>query len=107
MIDRHQRRALPTRAHIGAAQIGDHGNAERAGQHRAVTNLPGPAPLGPVGNGMAMKADHPDILRHMAAAAQHVGNRIDVEIGKVHLHRADQRILARRVHRHRPRAGGG
>ena len=73
-----QRRALPARRHIGAAQVAHHGNAERPRQRRAVANLPGPAPVGPMRHRMAVKADHPNVLCHMPATPQQVRDRLDM-----------------------------
>ena len=101
MIDRQQRRALPACNDIGLAQIRDHRDAKRPGQPRAITNLPGPAAFRPMGERMAVKADHADILRDMAAAPQQVGHCLHMAFGQLRLDGCNQRFEARPFHRHR------
>ena len=60
MIDRHQRRALPARRHIGRAQVIGDVDAHVAGEERAVADLHGQAPVGPVQHGLAVEADDVD-----------------------------------------------
>ena len=55
MIKRHQGRALAARLHVGAAEIIDHIDAGQPRQQRTVTDLPGPVPLGPMQDGLAVK----------------------------------------------------
>ena len=107
VIDRQQRRALPACNDIGLAQVGDHRDAERPGQPRAIANLPGPAALRPVGDRMAVKADHADILRDMAAAPQQVGHCLHMAFGQLRLDGCNQRFEARPLHRHRALARFG
>ena len=54
---RHQRRALPARRDVGAAQVVDHAHAQRPREPCAVADLPGEAPLGPVRDGLAVEPD--------------------------------------------------
>ena len=63
MIERHQGRPLPVRRDIGAAEIIDHIDTGQLRQQRAIADLPGPMPVGPVQDGLAMKTDQRHIDR--------------------------------------------
>jgi len=60
MINRNKRRALPAGSHIRRAQIRHDGNAERAGQRRAVADLHRQPHGRIVKNRLSMKADNID-----------------------------------------------
>jgi len=102
-----QRRALPACRDIGAAQVRDDRDAECPRQGGAVADLPGPAPFGTMGHGMAMEADDGNVLRHMAAAGQQVRYRLDMKLGQFLLDRVDERFETRPLHRHGALTGFG
>ena len=81
MIDRHQRRALPARQNIGAAQVVHHPHAERLGQRRAVADLPGEVLFRPMRDGLAVEAH--DIERRSATplVARPASHRVEMRLG--------------------------
>ena len=60
MIERDQRRALPSRRDIGRAEIRDHIHAELCARARAIEELAGKTLARPVQHGLAMEADDGD-----------------------------------------------
>src|SRR5512134_2404784 len=60
MIERHERRPLTARRHIGRSEVVDDGNADCGGEPRAVTDLQRASLLRPVPYGLSMKADDVD-----------------------------------------------
>jgi len=60
MIDRHERRALPSRGDVGRAEITDDPDPERAREHGTVADLHRQPALRPVQDGLAMKPDDVD-----------------------------------------------
>ena len=63
MEHRHQRRALPARGHVGGAKIEHDTDAKPLRQRGAVAELDSQPVLRPVQHGLAMEADHRDVLR--------------------------------------------
>ena len=60
MKDRHQRRALAARRHVGGAKVIGHVNADLAGQQFAAADLHGQPEIGPVQHRLAVKANQID-----------------------------------------------
>ena len=89
MIDRHQRRALPARRDVGAAQVVHHPHAERPRERGAVADLPGEVLFRPMRDGLAVEAH--DVERRRAPRRSSRDQR---------LHRVDMRLG------HRPLGGG-
>ena len=81
VIDRHQRRALPARLHVGDAQVAHHLDAGRARERRTITDLPGEAPLGPMGDGLAMEAHDVERRERRAALARPALHGLDMGLG--------------------------
>ena len=63
MEHRHQRRALPARGHIGRAKIEHDAHAKPLCKRGAVAELDRKPVLRPVQHGLAVEADHRDVLR--------------------------------------------
>ena len=89
MIERHQRRALAARLHIGAAEIIDHIDAGQPRQQRAVADLPGPVLRRPVQDGLAVKADQRDLVRRQPGLGQQRLDRLGMGLGQMPFGLAD------------------
>ena len=81
MIDRHQRRPLPARFHVGDAQVADHLHAGRARQRSAVADLPGEAAFGAMGDRLAVEAHDIDRRQRRAAFPRPALHGVDMGIG--------------------------
>jgi hypothetical protein len=66
VVDRDERRPLPTRRHIGGAQVMHDLHANAPGKQRAKTKLDREAALRTMNDRLPMKADHIDLRRREA-----------------------------------------
>ncbi len=74
----HQGRALATGSHIATSEIGHRGNAGVLGNSAGIADLPGErrARVGPVADGLPMRADRANLATlHAAVADQLIGRR--------------------------------
>src|SRR5918995_4328906 len=81
VIDRHQRRALPARLYVGDAQVAHYLDASGAPQRRTVADLPSEAPLGPMRDGLPMKAHDVERRELSAALARPALHGLDMGLG--------------------------
>jgi hypothetical protein len=81
VIDRHQRRALPARQNIGAAQIVHHAHTERLGKGRTIANLPGEVLLGTMRDGLAMEAHDVERRQRRAGLPRPAPHRVGMRLG--------------------------
>ena len=81
MIDRHQRRALPARQDIGAAQVGHHPHAERLGERGAIADLPGEVLFRPMRDGLAVEAHDVERRGRHPACARPALHRVEMRLG--------------------------
>ena len=61
MIERDERRPLPSRGDIGGAKLVDHGNARCTSQRLAIADLPGAAVGGAMQHRLAVKPEKRDV----------------------------------------------
>src|SRR5262249_60006245 len=85
----HERRPLPSRRDIGAAEIVDHVDARQLGQQRTIADLPGPSALRFVQNRLTVEADHVHIARCDAATLQEIADGLCVALGQLPLDAGD------------------
>ena len=86
-IERHERRPLPARPHIVAAEIVHHADPEPLSQRRTVADLVGAPGIRLVADRVAGEANQRDILPAHAGLGQQGPGEIGVEFG--------QRVLSR------------
>ncbi|GAV36566.1 hypothetical protein ROTAS13_04254 [Roseomonas sp. TAS13] len=75
VVERHQRRPLAARRDIGVAEAVHHRQAQARGGGIAEDELAGEARLRPVQHGLAVQADHGDLLARQAGLGQETLHR--------------------------------
>ena len=100
-----QRRALAASGDISGAKIMHHRDSRRRLQQCAIADLPCPAAIGPMCDGMAVKADERDILAGDLGGREQPVDGDGVEAGEFGGDGIDQRIGAGAVELER--VGGG
>ncbi len=78
--DGNKRRSLPSLRDIGGTKIMDNFDAQSFGEHRAIADLNGEAPLRPVQNRLAMKADQIDLPTVDVLGAEKAFNRTHMTV---------------------------